>query len=144
MQDELRAGEDIAHCPSCTLFITVIYDPVSVFSLAFDRTCLPLSLSVPRALGDRPYQRLRSPALSFVHLRAGRLPGQGGSERGWPCFSDSSCCRCIKRRLLSSRTQRSRPRRCGPSHPSLGPSRIQDFRHTKNSHCLCFWAPGVT
>jgi diphthamide biosynthesis protein 3 len=25
--DELRRGEEIAHCPSCSLFITVIYDP---------------------------------------------------------------------------------------------------------------------
>mmetsp|Transcript_23327 Transcript_23327/g.69294 ORF Transcript_23327/g.69294 Transcript_23327/m.69294 type:complete len:85 (+) Transcript_23327:100-354(+) len=24
--EELRAGEDIAHCPSCSLFITVIYN----------------------------------------------------------------------------------------------------------------------
>lgn len=28
-QEELRAGEDIARCPSCSLFITVIYNPVS-------------------------------------------------------------------------------------------------------------------
>jgi len=27
-QDDLRAGEEIARCPSCSLFITVIYDPV--------------------------------------------------------------------------------------------------------------------
>ena len=26
--DELKAGEEIARCPSCSLFITVIYDPV--------------------------------------------------------------------------------------------------------------------
>lgn len=25
--EELRAGEDIAHCPSCSLYIRVIYDP---------------------------------------------------------------------------------------------------------------------
>ncbi|MEW5300467.1 MAG: hypothetical protein WDW36_003397 [Sanguina aurantia] len=25
--DELRSGEEIAHCPSCSLFITVVYDP---------------------------------------------------------------------------------------------------------------------
>ncbi|GBF89845.1 hypothetical protein Rsub_02549 [Raphidocelis subcapitata] len=25
--EELRAGEDIARCPSCSLFITVIYNP---------------------------------------------------------------------------------------------------------------------
>ncbi|KAK9789215.1 hypothetical protein WJX73_006550 [Symbiochloris irregularis] len=25
--EELKAGEDIAHCPSCTLYISVIYDP---------------------------------------------------------------------------------------------------------------------
>lgn len=24
---DLRAGEDIAHCPSCTLLVRVIYDP---------------------------------------------------------------------------------------------------------------------
>lgn len=27
-QDELRLGEEIARCPSCSLFITVIYDLV--------------------------------------------------------------------------------------------------------------------
>lgn len=27
--DELRAGEEIARCPSCSLFIRVIYNPVS-------------------------------------------------------------------------------------------------------------------
>eukprot|EP00959_Pyramimonas_sp_CCMP1952_P186614 3902050-Pyramimonas_sp.AAC.1 len=26
--DELKAGEEIARCPSCSLFITVVYDPV--------------------------------------------------------------------------------------------------------------------
>lgn len=26
--EELRAGEDIARCPSCSLFITVVYNPV--------------------------------------------------------------------------------------------------------------------
>ncbi|KAI8467647.1 MAG: hypothetical protein J3K34DRAFT_429761 [Monoraphidium minutum] len=26
-QDELRAGEEIARCPSCSLFITVVYNP---------------------------------------------------------------------------------------------------------------------
>lgn len=25
--EELRAGEDIARCPSCSLYITVIYNP---------------------------------------------------------------------------------------------------------------------
>lgn len=25
--DDLAAGEDIARCPSCSLYITVIYDP---------------------------------------------------------------------------------------------------------------------
>lgn len=29
MQEELRAGEEIARCPSCSLYITVVYDPVS-------------------------------------------------------------------------------------------------------------------
>ncbi|KAK9826090.1 hypothetical protein WJX81_001286 [Elliptochloris bilobata] len=24
--EELRAGEEIAHCPSCSLYITVVYD----------------------------------------------------------------------------------------------------------------------
>ena len=28
-QEELRVGEEIARCPSCSLYITVIYDPVS-------------------------------------------------------------------------------------------------------------------
>lgn len=28
MQEELAAGEEIAHCPSCSLYITVVYDPV--------------------------------------------------------------------------------------------------------------------
>lgn len=28
-QEELAAGEEIAHCPSCSLYITVIYNPVS-------------------------------------------------------------------------------------------------------------------
>lgn len=28
-QEELRAGEEIARCPSCSLYITVIYNPVS-------------------------------------------------------------------------------------------------------------------
>jgi hypothetical protein len=27
-QEELRAGEEIARCPSCSLYITVIYNPV--------------------------------------------------------------------------------------------------------------------
>eukprot|EP00898_Chlorokybus_atmophyticus_P006041 jgi/Chlat1/6438/Chrsp45S05947 len=26
-KEELRAGEEIARCPSCTLYITVIYNP---------------------------------------------------------------------------------------------------------------------
>ena len=26
LQEELRAGEEIAHCPSCSLYITVVYD----------------------------------------------------------------------------------------------------------------------
>ncbi|XP_029122019.1 diphthamide biosynthesis protein 3 [Elaeis guineensis] len=26
-RDDLRAGEEIARCPSCSLFITVIYNP---------------------------------------------------------------------------------------------------------------------
>lgn len=25
--EELAAGEDIAHCPSCSLYLTVIYNP---------------------------------------------------------------------------------------------------------------------
>lgn len=29
MQEELRMGEEIARCPSCSLYIQVIYDPVS-------------------------------------------------------------------------------------------------------------------
>ena len=29
LQDELLAGEDIARCPSCSLFIQVIYDQVT-------------------------------------------------------------------------------------------------------------------
>jgi hypothetical protein len=28
-QEELKSGEEIARCPSCSLYITVIYDPVS-------------------------------------------------------------------------------------------------------------------
>lgn len=27
LQEELAAGEDIARCPSCSLYITVIYNP---------------------------------------------------------------------------------------------------------------------
>jgi diphthamide biosynthesis protein 3 len=27
VQDELADGEEVAHCPSCTLMITVIYNP---------------------------------------------------------------------------------------------------------------------
>lgn len=34
VQEELAAGEEIAHCPSCSLYITVIYDPVSVLTLS--------------------------------------------------------------------------------------------------------------
>lgn len=30
MQEELAEGEEIARCPSCSLYITVVYDPVSV------------------------------------------------------------------------------------------------------------------
>lgn len=26
-QEELRAGEEIARCPSCSLFVTVVYNP---------------------------------------------------------------------------------------------------------------------
>ena len=26
-QEELQSGEEIAHCPSCTLFIKVVYNP---------------------------------------------------------------------------------------------------------------------
>ncbi|GLC39392.1 hypothetical protein PLESTB_000321300 [Pleodorina starrii] len=26
-KEELRAGEEIARCPSCSLYITVVYDP---------------------------------------------------------------------------------------------------------------------
>ena len=29
LQEELAAGEEIARCPSCSLYITVVYDPVS-------------------------------------------------------------------------------------------------------------------
>lgn len=29
VQEELAAGEEIARCPSCSLYITVVYDPVS-------------------------------------------------------------------------------------------------------------------
>ncbi|EFJ48017.1 hypothetical protein VOLCADRAFT_104829 [Volvox carteri f. nagariensis] len=28
-KEELRAGEEIARCPSCSLYITVVYDPLS-------------------------------------------------------------------------------------------------------------------
>jgi diphthamide biosynthesis protein 3 len=28
MQEELQAGEEIARCPSCSLYITVVYDQV--------------------------------------------------------------------------------------------------------------------
>lgn len=36
-QEDLANGEDIAHCPSCSLIIRVIYDPV--------RLCLPFIIS---------------------------------------------------------------------------------------------------
>jgi diphthamide biosynthesis protein 3 len=29
LQEELRAGEEVATCPSCSLVVKVIYDPVS-------------------------------------------------------------------------------------------------------------------
>ena len=32
-QEELGAGEEIAHCPSCSLTIRVIYDPVRLIPL---------------------------------------------------------------------------------------------------------------
>lgn len=35
VQEELAAGEEIAHCPSCSLYITVIYDPVCAGELSF-------------------------------------------------------------------------------------------------------------
>jgi diphthamide biosynthesis protein 3 len=31
--EELAQGEEIARCPSCSLIIRVIYDPVSLFEL---------------------------------------------------------------------------------------------------------------
>lgn len=34
MQEELKSGEDIARCPSCSLYITVVYDPVSLSGTA--------------------------------------------------------------------------------------------------------------
>lgn len=33
MQEQLAAGEEIAHCPSCSLYITVIYDPVRAWQI---------------------------------------------------------------------------------------------------------------
>lgn len=29
LQEELKAGEEVATCPSCSLIVKVIYDPVS-------------------------------------------------------------------------------------------------------------------
>ena len=62
-QEELAAGEEIARCPSCSLYITVVYDPVRVRPFKFDLcrltssealqpltgfTCVAGSLSGPR------------------------------------------------------------------------------------------------
>jgi hypothetical protein len=30
VQEELRQGEEVARCPSCSLYITVVYNPVCV------------------------------------------------------------------------------------------------------------------
>lgn len=60
-QEELRAGEEIARCPSCSLYITVIYEPVSSrqFSIVigpcrFLRTSLFYCLKRFRNLVMRP------------------------------------------------------------------------------------------
>jgi len=43
-QDELRHGEEIARCPSCSLFITVIYDLVRLLVPAVHEFDVKLSL----------------------------------------------------------------------------------------------------
>lgn len=60
-QDELRSGEEIAHCPSCSLYITVVYDPVShpIFTLHTSHFTLhrplpkPVSCFKPCASGSQ-------------------------------------------------------------------------------------------
>lgn len=42
VQEELRTGEEIARCPSCSLYITVIYDPVS--AVLSSTLCLPVDI----------------------------------------------------------------------------------------------------
>lgn len=33
LQADLKIGEEIAHCPSCSLYITVVYNPVGYIRL---------------------------------------------------------------------------------------------------------------
>lgn len=49
-QEELRDGEEIARCPSCSLWVQVIYDLVSSFLRTLDQTFqsgVPLSFTQP-------------------------------------------------------------------------------------------------
>ncbi len=41
MQEELRNGEDVARCPSCSLYIPVVYNPVRLAEGALSGRCAP-------------------------------------------------------------------------------------------------------
>lgn len=54
---DLRDGEDVAVCPSCSLMIKVIYDIVCKFFLGAINVCIPLTLF--RLLCRKKNQRKR-------------------------------------------------------------------------------------
>jgi hypothetical protein len=40
LQEQLKAGEEIARCPSCSLYITVIYDQVRNYLCSALEACM--------------------------------------------------------------------------------------------------------
>ncbi|MEW5316141.1 MAG: hypothetical protein WDW38_007527 [Sanguina aurantia] len=75
--DELRSGEEIAHCPSCSLFITVVYDP-PVPALTVPIPALPQPFSSSSKPFPEPTAPLPSPSLS---VRAPSSSQQRGPHR---------------------------------------------------------------
>lgn len=50
-QEELRAGEEIARCPSCSLYITVVYNPVSTTAAGFRVWVGSSTTTTPQLMG---------------------------------------------------------------------------------------------
>jgi hypothetical protein len=93
LQEELKEGEEIARCPSCSLYITVIYNPVGAQCRACCmrpcKQCLAGCLLLPHWLARMPSQ----PAARIAALQAPRELRPPGAPADLPPQTCEMCCR---------------------------------------------------